>query len=44
LRAAYFQSVSREGFGKLARPCVTLAETEGLKWHAESVKVRIGLE
>jgi histidinol dehydrogenase len=36
------QEVSRTGLRKLGPPVVRLAEAEGLKAHAQAVKVRMG--
>jgi histidinol dehydrogenase len=34
------QQLSQEGLGQIASTVVTLAEAEGLKAHAESIRVR----
>jgi histidinol dehydrogenase/sulfopropanediol 3-dehydrogenase len=44
LRAAFHQSVSKEGCAALAGPCMALAETEGLFAHRESVRLRLEYE
>jgi histidinol dehydrogenase/sulfopropanediol 3-dehydrogenase len=41
LRAAFHQSISKEGCAALAGPCMALAETEGLFAHRESVRLRV---
>ncbi|MDR1257596.1 MAG: histidinol dehydrogenase [Spirochaetaceae bacterium] len=41
LRAAFYQFVPKEACAALAAPCMTLAETEGLSAHRESVRLRI---
>ncbi|MDR1147561.1 MAG: histidinol dehydrogenase [Spirochaetaceae bacterium] len=44
LRAAFYQSISKEGCAALAGPCVTLAETEGLFAHRRAVEIRLDSE
>jgi histidinol dehydrogenase/sulfopropanediol 3-dehydrogenase len=41
LRTVFFQFISKEGCAKLAAPCVTLAETEGLPAHRRAVEIRL---
>jgi histidinol dehydrogenase/sulfopropanediol 3-dehydrogenase len=41
LRAAFYQFVPKEACAALAAPCMTLAETEGLSAHRDSVLLRI---
>jgi histidinol dehydrogenase len=40
VRIISVQEVSREGMARLAPPAITLAEAEGLRGHAESLRVR----
>jgi histidinol dehydrogenase/sulfopropanediol 3-dehydrogenase len=44
LRAAFYQSISKEGCAALAAPCMTLAETEGLFAHRGAVEIRLDSE
>jgi histidinol dehydrogenase len=40
LRVISSQEISREGIRRIAPPAITLAEAEGLRGHAESLRVR----
>jgi len=40
VRVISCQTVSREGMRRIAKPAIALAATEGLRGHAESLRVR----
>jgi histidinol dehydrogenase/sulfopropanediol 3-dehydrogenase len=40
IKTAFHQYVTREGLASLSKPCITMAETEGLYAHKNSIQMR----